>query len=659
MLSYLFHDAVTEAISIIVISILFGCIFFELISLFQNKKGSNKNLTILKTDNGTYLDFSPLNNDIDEIKVLRAVPWFLLHGSDKSRIRYFTTILTSLGVLGTFIGIMNGLSGIDKKLAGDTAQAFGAVKDLLGGMSTAFVTSIVGMVASLTLLLVISFCDKYKFRWYSDLLNYFSEHYRVETIGDYLKHLDANGQQKLIEKQIEVANKSQLASEALLHMGEKLGESADKFDADKIGLHISNSLDRIFKNEMVPVFKDIRSELSELKSIKQDNGQMIVETIKNEIINPLTEEIRNTSALVHQSTSAISKLNADLGDVSIRLGESISTIQVFQKDTLAQLNVFANDLRAVLFDFQSDTKNILVNVTESIKDAVDYSVEGMKSQQDAFNNSAEKAANTFKDLKGILVESLEQHAVLQKTLLNEVAGNFDGVINRSIEVFDNQNKVMTDVGENAAALIDTSRANLEVTINNIENTILSIKNVVEDELVIFRNDYQKSLGDFFVQQNSLLEETLGSQRDGLSNVFNELKSIFSDEYMKRKEISSELERNLVEMQQSVEVVSNLVQSVKMLDSAYVTTIEQAAKSIGRQVAGFEKQHQATQQVLNQFMQQVPEALNNYFNTANDNHVKFFAGMDEASTRIHQRLLQSAEYLVSAQINKQQFESEEI
>ncbi|MDP5133113.1 MAG: hypothetical protein NWQ54_19705, partial [Paraglaciecola sp.] len=197
------------------------------------------------------------------------------------------------------------------------------------------------------------------------------------------------------------------------------------------------------------------------------------------------------------------------------------------------------------------------------------------------------------------------------------------------------------------------------TLGNIEQSLLNTKQVVEQELGLFRENYQASLTSFFNEQNNLLEQTLGSQRDGLAKVVEDCNIVFVSEYERRKELNSQLETNMGEMQQSVEVVSNLVQSVKMLDAAYVNTIEQAAGAIGRQVAGFEKQQQATQQVLNQFMQQVPEALNSYFDKANDSHVKFFTGMDEAATRIHQRLLQSAEYLVSAQINKQQFEVEEV
>lgn len=657
MLSYLHHDPVTEAISTIVFVLLTLCLCWELFSLASSYLRYKSNRTLLENPEKLVVDLSPLGQRADGIKLVRSLPLFLQASPERSKIRYFTTVLTSLGVLGTFIGIMDGLDGIDKKLDGNTAEAFQAIKTLLGGMSTAFVTSIVGMVASLVLLVVLSICEKFKLQWHQSLYSQFLQDYRLESLGDYLGALSAKGQQELIERQLEVARKNEQASEALLEMGHSIKSSVENFDADKIGAHISQSLDSIFKNEMVPVFNAISSELSALKAIKQDNGEAVIRAIKVEIVEPLTEQIRKTSGTVEQAANAISRLNDDLGNITVKLGESVATIQTFQQETMGQLQHFAGELRAILAGFQTDTKNILEGVADSIKGAVNESIAGMTAQRDAFKASAAEAAKTFVEIKNELVHALDHQTELQRGLLDQTAARFDGLIQNSITAFETQSGVLRDVGEQASKLMDSSKDSLQLTLSNIENSLLQTKHVVEEELQQFRINYQASLAEFFTQQNSLLEETLGSQRDGLAKVVSDCNDVFVEEYQRRKELSSELGLSLKDMQDAILLISNLVESVKMIDAAYVNTIEQAASSLGRQMSGFEKQHQATQQVLNQFMQQVPEALNSYFNRANESHVKFFTGMDEAAARIHQRLLQSAEYLVSAQITKQQFELE--
>ena len=57
-------------------------------------------------------------------------------------------ILTSLGILGTFLGLVMGLSGLNLNAA-DTSALLAAMEKLIGGMSTAFLTSIAGVIASI------------------------------------------------------------------------------------------------------------------------------------------------------------------------------------------------------------------------------------------------------------------------------------------------------------------------------------------------------------------------------------------------------------------------------------------------------------------------------------------------------------------------------
>lgn len=58
-------------------------------------------------------------------------------------------IFTSLGILGTFMGLVMGLSGLTLNAA-DTGALLAGMEQLIAGMSTAFLTSIVGVVASIT-----------------------------------------------------------------------------------------------------------------------------------------------------------------------------------------------------------------------------------------------------------------------------------------------------------------------------------------------------------------------------------------------------------------------------------------------------------------------------------------------------------------------------
>ena len=66
-------------------------------------------------------------------------------------------LVTSLGILGTFLGLVQGLSGL-KIDAENTQMLLSAMEKLIAGMSTAFLTSIAGVSASLLFSLMNNHC---------------------------------------------------------------------------------------------------------------------------------------------------------------------------------------------------------------------------------------------------------------------------------------------------------------------------------------------------------------------------------------------------------------------------------------------------------------------------------------------------------------------
>lgn len=64
-------------------------------------------------------------------------------GARKNFVEYAPTLMTSLGLFGTFVGIFMGLTGFD------TAHIDTSIGELLDGLKTAFFTSILGMAASI------------------------------------------------------------------------------------------------------------------------------------------------------------------------------------------------------------------------------------------------------------------------------------------------------------------------------------------------------------------------------------------------------------------------------------------------------------------------------------------------------------------------------
>ena len=628
----------------------------EELSLFKSINQKLKNKESLSSEERVikYQYFSSLKNKGD-YTLLSNYPHLVSTKPSISPYRFMTSILTTIGVIGTFLGIVIGLSGIQEKLTAGSAEMFEGVKTLLGGMDTAFITSLVGLFFSTVLVFVLRHFEKKNTQYFYNTRDQFNKLFRPETFADFLDSFTGDAQNEVVEKQLQAAEKSALASESLLQMGDSLEKAAGNFDADKIGMHISQSLDNIFTTKMVPVFSEISTELKSLREIKQDNGEKVIQAImtqlRSEVIEPLSAQISETSDLVKDSTSAVTKLHDELGGIATKLATAVSTIQVFQKETLEQLKEFSGDLRHILGGFQSDTKIILEGVADQLDSAVKLSVEAMSEQKTAFQESAAQAANTFSGIKSELEQSLDKQSQIQKNMLDKTAERVHVIMLDSQKTNKEQADILKQVGDTATDLMNNARVNLSDTLSNVDSVLMETKNTVTEQLDNFRMTYQESLNIFFTEQNNLLENTLGQQRDGLAQVVDNCNTVFIEEYTRRKEIGVDLTANVLQMQQSTETVNNLIQAVQLMESAHLNQMEQTSKTIGLQVAKLEKAYSGSSNLFSELLQQIPSELNQYFETANNSHENFFSKMDEASAKIHNRLLQSAEYLVSAETQR--------
>ncbi len=63
----------------------------------------------------------------------------------RSPLRFVTALCTSIGVLGTFYGIQQGLQGINLGDISNSQQLMNSSIELLGNMKTAFSTSLMGL----------------------------------------------------------------------------------------------------------------------------------------------------------------------------------------------------------------------------------------------------------------------------------------------------------------------------------------------------------------------------------------------------------------------------------------------------------------------------------------------------------------------------------
>ncbi|WGF86235.1 MotA/TolQ/ExbB proton channel family protein [Marinivivus vitaminiproducens] len=74
-------------------------------------------------------------------------------GSKITPVRYLASTLVLLGLIGTVVGFIMALSGVDPQAASDASAIGGMVATLIGGMSVALYTTLVGAVLNIWLMI--------------------------------------------------------------------------------------------------------------------------------------------------------------------------------------------------------------------------------------------------------------------------------------------------------------------------------------------------------------------------------------------------------------------------------------------------------------------------------------------------------------------------
>lgn len=348
------------------------------------------------------------NNKLISVNSLES----LLPHFKSSNSGFVPSFLTSIGILGTFIGITLGLSGLDLNETDSKALVQGA-SGLLEGMKTAFVTSLVGLSAAALFMIVNSFSTKRRVSIYHDGKNSLSNSVHVVTAIEYLKALDPSKQDKL-------ASMQEKSMESLQQAGAQFGQVVDSlssFNPEIMGEEIGKRIQQAMQEEFKPLFESMSNEIKVLREIKQDNGEKVIEvlttSLKEEIISPVANQIRDISVSVKESNEAVGTLTAKLDGVVCQLTGSIETIQNFQTDTLEKLNLFADGL---------DTT--LKAVGEQIRDSLQVAKEGMEDQRQAFVSSARDASDLMDKAKDNLLEGLgnidQQISRIKDALMEEL-----------------------------------------------------------------------------------------------------------------------------------------------------------------------------------------------------------------------------------------------
>ncbi len=496
-----------------------------------------------------------------------------------------------------------------------------------------------------------------------------------------------------------------------------LGHSLDgEVMAKQIGGVVSSSINE----QVTPSLVGIKQELVKLNEAKQQDQQELIAVMmaemKTQLIEPLVTELEKTANAVENSNSVSEQLNVNVEKVLSSTAKTLDTIDHFQQETMLKLQSFAEVLKDILTSFKDDTQGAMTTIATEVKAMLNQAEQGMDKQRSAFELSAAQASGAFESIKNAMAAALLERQDIEKQLfddltkritglLDEMSQSFDsqtaviantgkaattmmnqaqhdfeksvetrregekhlftemetrisGLLTESQDVFQQQANTIKLVGEGAKDVMSSAKDELQQGLGDIDNKVKLMSSTVQQELESFREQYQQNLTSYFTQQNDLLEDSLGKQRDGLNGVVDNFRDVFESEYKTRHNLLEELSAQHEKLQQSAKTIEQVAKAIGLNEASKMAELQDAAQTMGREIGQLKLEYSKAAASFNDVTENLPKAMDDYFSRANQSFEGFFNDFDSAASSIHNKLSQAAGYLINSQVQRRQFEEDE-
>ena len=439
--------------------------------------------------------------------------------------------MTGLGILGTFLGLVLGISGFD---TASTEAITSSISGLLSGMGTAFLTSIVGVFFSL----VFSYLHKIIYDYANKNLELFINNFHEKELDGH----DNSTENQLLGYQ-------QQQTDFQLQQTELL-----KTFAGIVSEAVSKSISDTMKSELTPIFNRMEQTIEmfgKFASTQQKEGldQVVQEFIRcmNDSLKGQFEELgRTIQSLCEWQRSSVLQMQKIVDGICDTSTE-IEKINEISKQTIVEMNRFVTQLNELqskineetelarqqiekgneinerqagyidkLVECQTSIGDLATHVqaeADAVQKSVDLISDHCKTQIDGITDAAKQSMDTLSDSTKVLVESSHQQmqslaatAESEMQMLSETASSLSE---------DNHNQLLALTKASSEQMGQLSAAANAVMQNSQQQITAAITatQTQSDSLMQATNDFV----EFVQQEHQILVQAVNKEISGLSN----------------------------------------------------------------------------------------------------------------------------------------------
>ena len=457
-------------------------------------------------------------------------------------IEAFPSILSTLGVLFTFVGIVWGLWNFDTK------NISASVPSLLEGLKMAFLTSILGMITSM-------FMGKYINRIKDNLNAKLS----TNTEFGVLKEINATLQtviskhdekQMLIEKQIKGLIDLSLTNistqEKQLNSLELANKSLSKIDEVLREMHLINT------NRMTQIQDSVVSQYQSLQQLHSTVNNIIdLLDTQSSIQNESLEETKSLSSVVRSEILAVTDAMDKGNKLMERKFDEFSTLM--RKNNVEAL---VEVMKQVTQEFNSQMKALIDKLVKENFDELNKSVEKLNTWQQENKQMIGDLTTQYSQMTSDFVKTsttLERVAENTHTLVKE-DGKLQQIIDelRKVMIDDKKFTKITELLNESVEKVQNGTMSFEEATNSLNTWISTYRDVGDGvRLLVKRLDEINKIKDY---NEDFWKGTKANLDEGLSIVVNASKNLNKSVTGLNEEFYERLNSTLVNLDSCIQAM---------------------------------------------------------------------------------------------------------
>lgn len=502
--------------------------------------------------------------------------------------KHLPGILTGLGIIGTFIGLILGLNTFSHSGLGNSQKTLEALSGLMGGVEEAFFVS----ATAITLAMIITFIEKFGIAKITQCINQLvlsiDKLYDGGASEDYLA--------RLVKASEDSAGQTKILKDALLEpISDLLREisqnqiSASREVAHQMGSSIASSIQDSLREPLEKVAGVVQTASGDQSAAASKMLQEVMASFSQKLSDLFGDQITNINQLNQDTASSLKTAVDSIGQLvttleqsgkntadamSERLISALEQMSSKQSEINDQSRLFIEEMKSAIAQGQSDTQ---AKVLETMS--------AMQAQLQAMTDSINVSQKTVFEDNRVREAEMNDRA---KGLISEMSGSVSSAIEEI-------SKASTNISDSVSMLSKT-------TVTSIEKM-----NTGADRISIAAADFNAA-GDKMtsvVTKSTDLIEKLTTSASEISRATEALKTGLSDyqaqrssvnallseikqtvEFAKREasmtgEVLSRIERSTNELAKAEDAAEKyLAQVTDVLTSSHESFSQELVKTIG-------------------------------------------------------------------------------